>query len=425
MLFVVLSVWALVAGLLPATAQTDADALRSELERVEAEQAQLEESLNAATARVDDLTARMAQIRDRGDELRAELADLAKRSARASALLNGRIRDIYKGDMGTGAMSFVTGTSLAEINDRTHYVAALARNDQGDLEEALALVRVTQSRREELAQVDARMAQLVAEAEDAQAQLDARFAEATQSSSYLRDELARAEAEARRLAAEAEAKRRAAEEAARTAAAEEAARRVAEADAAERRAAAASRSVDRARAEVAAAPPPPPEPEPEREPAGDGGGSSGGGGSGSSGGGGSGSSGGGSGMVCPQDHPRSFTDTWGAPRSGGRTHEGTDVFGARGGNVFAIVSGTVETTQTGSTSGLFLSLRGNDGNTYWYMHLQDFVAGEGQSVQAGDLIAHNGDTGNARGTTPHIHFEYHPGGGGPVNPYPMLKEVCG
>ncbi len=130
-------------------------------------------------------------------------------------------------------------------------------------------------------------------------------------------------------------------------------------------------------------------------------------------------------MVCPQAQPRSFTDTWGAPRSGGRTHEGTDIFGARGGNVYAIVSGTVEWTSTGATSGLFLSLRGNDGHTYWYMHLQDFVARAGQRVSAGDLIAHNGDTGNARGTTPHIHFEYHPGGGGAVNPYPLLRSVCG
>ena len=129
-------------------------------------------------------------------------------------------------------------------------------------------------------------------------------------------------------------------------------------------------------------------------------------------------------MACPQDNPRSFTDTWGAPRSGGRSHQGTDIFGARGGNVFAITSGTVTRTTSGSLSGLFLSLRGDDGHDYWYIHLQDFVASPGQRVSAGELIAHNGDTGNARGTTPHIHFEYHPGGGGPVNPYPLLASIC-
>jgi peptidoglycan LD-endopeptidase LytH len=93
--------------------------------------------------------------------------------------------------------------------------------------------------------------------------------------------------------------------------------------------------------------------------------------------------------------------------------------------VFAITGGVVEWTRTGGSAGLFLSLRGDDGHRYWYMHLQDFVARAGQRVSAGQLIAHNGDTGNARGTTPHIHFEYHPGGGGAVNPYPMLKQVCG
>ena len=153
------------------------------------------------------------------------------------------------------------------------------------------------------------------------------------------------------------------------------------------------------------------------------GGSSGGGGSGGgSGGGGGGASTGG--MACPLDHPRHFTDTWGAPRSGGRSHRGTDVLGPYGIPVRAITSGTWSIQRTGPSAGLWAILRGDDGNQYWYMHLQSHTVGNGARVSAGQQVATNGDTGNARGT-PHIHFELHPGGGSAVNPFPMLKRVCG
>jgi murein DD-endopeptidase MepM/ murein hydrolase activator NlpD len=349
----------------------------------------------------------LAQIRDRSDELRAELTMLERRGAKAQRRMTAQVRSIYKGDRINGLMALATGESLAEIGRRGHYLTAMTRGEREDFEAAAALARATQSRRAELAEVDGRLDELVAEADAAREELDARFLAAGATQQDLTDEIARREAEARRLAEEAAARRRAAREAQARSEAAEAARQLAQAEVAERRAAAASRSADRARAEAESAP--------AAQPASSVGGGSGGSSSGSGGGG----------KVCPQANPRSFTDTWGAPRSGGRTHQGTDIFGARGGNVYAITSGTVQWTQTGSSSGLFLSLRGNDGHTYWYMHLQDFVAREGQQVAAGDLIAHNGDTGNARGTTPHIHFEYHPGGGSAVNPYPMLREVCG
>lgn len=130
------------------------------------------------------------------------------------------------------------------------------------------------------------------------------------------------------------------------------------------------------------------------------------------------------GKACPVDQPRSFTDTWGAPRSGGRSHRGTDILAPYGTPVRAIVSGTWSIQRPGPSAGLWAILRGSDGNQYWYMHLQSHTVANGARVSAGQQVGTNGDTGNARGT-PHVHFELHPGGGSAVNPYPLLKAVCG
>jgi murein DD-endopeptidase MepM/ murein hydrolase activator NlpD len=127
-------------------------------------------------------------------------------------------------------------------------------------------------------------------------------------------------------------------------------------------------------------------------------------------------------MTCPVAGPHSFVDSWGAPRSGGRTHEGTDIMADYGTPVVAIVSGAITYAGYGGSAGNWLILSGNDGNTYWYMHNQRNIVTSGQ-VRVGQLIAEVGDTGNATGI-PHLHFEYHPGGGGPVNPYPLLTGIC-
>jgi murein DD-endopeptidase MepM/ murein hydrolase activator NlpD len=129
------------------------------------------------------------------------------------------------------------------------------------------------------------------------------------------------------------------------------------------------------------------------------------------------------GMACPIAAPNSFIDSWGYPRSGGRTHEGTDMMAAAGAPVVAITDGRITFEGYGSSAGNWLILSGDDGNAYWYMHNRKNLVSGGR-VRAGEQIATVGDTGNAIGGPPHVHFEYHPRGGGPVNPYPLLSEVC-
>jgi peptidoglycan LD-endopeptidase LytH len=130
------------------------------------------------------------------------------------------------------------------------------------------------------------------------------------------------------------------------------------------------------------------------------------------------------GTTCPLDRPRHYTDTWGAPRSGGRGHRGTDILGPYGIPVRAVTSGVWVVQRPGRSAGNWGILRGDDGNHYWYMHLQSHTVASGTRVSAGQQVATNGDTGNARGT-PHVHFEKHPGGGSAVNPYPLVRRVCG
>jgi peptidoglycan LD-endopeptidase LytH len=121
-----------------------------------------------------------------------------------------------------------------------------------------------------------------------------------------------------------------------------------------------------------------------------------------------------------------FRDTWGAPRSGGRRHRGTDVFAAYRAPVYAFTSGVVQRHSRSPLGGIGLYLRGDDGNVYYYAHLDsiDAAARVGARVTAGELVGRNGFTGNATRSAPHVHFELHPGGGAAINPYPWLAAAC-
>ena len=144
----------------------------------------------------------------------------------------------------------------------------------------------------------------------------------------------------------------------------------------------------------------------------------------SGGGGGAGGGGGGSGKACILERPYSYVDSWGAARSGGRRHEGTDVMAPHGARVFAFVTGVVSRESSSTNGGIQLYLQGDNGVEYFYAHLSGYAVSTGTRVRAGQLIAYNGQTGNAAATAPHVHFEVHLSGG-PVNPYPYLRRVCG
>jgi peptidoglycan LD-endopeptidase LytH len=131
-----------------------------------------------------------------------------------------------------------------------------------------------------------------------------------------------------------------------------------------------------------------------------------------------------SGKACILERPYTYVDSWGAPRSGGRSHQGTDVMAPHGARVFAFVNGVVSRESTSANGGIQLYLQGDNGVEYFYAHLSGYAVSTGARVRAGQLIAYNGQTGNAQYTSPHVHFEVHMGGGA-VNPYPHLKPVCG
>ena len=123
-----------------------------------------------------------------------------------------------------------------------------------------------------------------------------------------------------------------------------------------------------------------------------------------------------------------FSDTFGDPRSDGRTHEGVDIIAPRGKYVYAAVNGVLSRKYVESTA----PLTGNgwrltraDGSFYLYAHLDTLAAGlgVGSVVSAGQILGTVGDSGNAG--TPHLHFEVHPAGGAAVDPFPIVSAVDG
>ncbi|MFQ5575259.1 MAG: cell wall-binding repeat-containing protein, partial [Terriglobia bacterium] len=147
-------------------------------------------------------------------------------------------------------------------------------------------------------------------------------------------------------------------------------------------------------------------------------------------------------VVFPVEGGAANTCTFGAPRSGGRTHKGSDIFASKGAPLVAAVSGFIHQTMFGEhgNAGYRLWIIGIDGNSYFYAHLNNDSPGTddglggaeaaygpgieaGAWVDAGDIVGYAGDSGNAEGAPPHVHFEVHPDAAGAVAPHRILKKA--
>ena len=116
-----------------------------------------------------------------------------------------------------------------------------------------------------------------------------------------------------------------------------------------------------------------------------------------------------------------FVNDYAYVRPDGGRHEGVDLFAPTGTPIFAPVGGSIERFPNPS-GGEAVRLYGRDGNRYYFAHLDRY--GEGGTVSRGAVIGYVGNTGDARTTSPHLHFEIRPGGGASVSPYPALVAAC-
>ena len=146
-------------------------------------------------------------------------------------------------------------------------------------------------------------------------------------------------------------------------------------------------------------------------------------------------------LVFPVLGEATYIDDFGDARGQG-AHEGNDIMAPRRALALAAEAGTVKFHITSSRAGCMLYLEGESGTEYLYIHLNNDLTSEndnqgqcvpgvafmkglksGAKVLAGEPIGYVGDSGDADGIHPHLHFEVHPNGGGAVSPYPYLRKA--
>ena len=120
---------------------------------------------------------------------------------------------------------------------------------------------------------------------------------------------------------------------------------------------------------------------------------------------------------------RQVANTWGAARSGGRSHSGQDIFAKRGTPVYSATEGYVLRVGESPIGGKTVFVLGAGGRRYYYAHLDAHAEGlaAGDNVTTDSLLGYVGATGNAKGTPPHLHFGVYAEVGA-INPLPLLAD---
>ena len=146
-------------------------------------------------------------------------------------------------------------------------------------------------------------------------------------------------------------------------------------------------------------------------------------------------------IVFPVLGTTTYADDFGDPRPGG-THQGIDIVAPKRSLALAAEAGKVEFWTTSASAGCMLYLHGASKTTYYYIHLNNDLTSRndnrgkcvpgvayakglknGSKVAAGQPVGYVGDSGDANGIHPHLHFELHPGRKGAVDPYPWLQRA--
>jgi len=367
---VLLASW-LVVSAVPAWSVTDEDVeeARREREAAAAERAGALTDLEAAVAAHEAITAEFAELTFRIGQLRSLMDSYQRQSDDLQQQVRNRAVEAYMhGDRGDGGFLFSTG-SIEQAVIAQEILAQAVEGEVESLDSLLAARAEMQRLEDELGEKSQRLTDLRFEAELVAARLNELFAEAETQLAEANTLLATTEEEL------AEQRRREEEERRRQE--EERLRQEALARAAAGPAAGISLSLT-------------------------------------------------PGFICPVDGISRFINSWGFPRSGGRTHKGTDLMAGQGTPLVAVANGTVRLGYN-SLGGNTVWVYADYGIGFFYAHIDTFAPGlqNGDRVTIGQLVGTVGDTGNAAAGAYHLHFGIAVGGGASnVNPYPSVRAVC-